>query len=370
MGQQGTAVGRSYIRLMNFHNMKLLFVTQKMDKDDSVLGAYHGWVIELAKRFENITVICLFEGKHELPENVSVYSLGKEKGEVSSLVYAIRFKKLAWKLRHEYDAVFVHMNQEYILIAGCLWKLLGKRIYMWRNHYAGSWATDLAAAFCTKVFCTSRYSYTAKYKKTVFMPVGIPISRFNTDSSIVRMPRSILFLSRIAPSKHPDILLEALVLLKQKGIAFTASFYGDPIPENESYYDFLKQKSESAGLSEVVKFHAGIPNAETPDVYRAHEIFVNCSPSGMFDKTIFEAAASGCLVLASSKDFAALAGEQFYFDRPESLAKRLETMLALSASEEEKIDLQMQFLAQKQSLATLVDSLVREIVPVQKSLSV
>ena len=70
------------------------------------------------------------------------------------------------------------MNQEYVLIAGWLWKLLGKRTYLWRNHYAGSWLTDVAAVFCTKVFCTSKHSYTVKYKKTVLMPVGVDTERF------------------------------------------------------------------------------------------------------------------------------------------------------------------------------------------------
>ena len=35
----------------------------------------------------------------------------------------------------------------------------------------------------------------------------------------------------------------------------------------------------------------GIPYAEAPALYRTYDIFVNQSPSGMFDKTIFEAMA-------------------------------------------------------------------------------
>ncbi|MSU74856.1 hypothetical protein EXS57_03740, partial [Candidatus Kaiserbacteria bacterium] len=153
--------------------MKLLIVTQALDQDDVILSVYHNWVDELARHFERIEVICLKEGRHELPANVRVHSLGKERGAVMRGIYVWRFLSLAWRFRTEYNAVFVHMNQEYILIAGWLWKLLGKPIYLWRNHYAGSWFTDVAAAFCTKIFCTSKHSYTAKYKKTVLMPVGV-----------------------------------------------------------------------------------------------------------------------------------------------------------------------------------------------------
>src|SRR3989344_2582413 len=99
--------------------MRLLICTQAVDKDDRVLGFFHTWLIEFAKHFKQITIICLKEGAHTLPNNVLVYSLGKEKGHpphLSKLVYAWRFVRLAWKLRKNYDAVFVHMNQEYVLL--------------------------------------------------------------------------------------------------------------------------------------------------------------------------------------------------------------------------------------------------------------
>ena len=116
--------------------MKLFVVTQAVDSEDPVLGFFVRWVAELAKHFERIEVVCLKEGEHDLPKNVRVHSLGKPssakatEGTGAQLVlrfrYAVRFKLLAWRLRREYDAVFVHMNQEYVLLAGWLWKLLGK----------------------------------------------------------------------------------------------------------------------------------------------------------------------------------------------------------------------------------------------------
>ena len=58
--------------------MRLLFITQKVDKDDDVLGVYHEWIAGLAEKLEKVSVICLYRGRVELPDNVSVYSLGKE----------------------------------------------------------------------------------------------------------------------------------------------------------------------------------------------------------------------------------------------------------------------------------------------------
>lgn len=303
--------------------MRLLIVTQAVDKNHPVLGFFHGWIIELAQGAEHVEVICLWEGEHALPENVRVHSLGKEHGTQSRAAYIYRFLSLVWSLRNEYDSAFVHMNQEYILIAGWLWKLLGKRISMWRNHWAGSLLTDIAAAFCTNVFCTSKHSYTVKYKKTMLMPVGVDTARFFPDKRVARVPRSILFLSRMAPSKRPDLLIEALGIMKGKDVAFTATFVGSPTPEDALFYEKLKLRAHMSGLDETVTFRSGVSNDLTPDIYRAHDVFVNTSKSGMFDKTLFEAAAAGCRVLASSEDWREMAGEESYFDTASALAERL-----------------------------------------------
>lgn len=304
--------------------MRLLVVTQAVDRTNPVLGFFHRWLEELAKQYDALEVICLYEGEHDLPQNVRIHSLGKEHGERSKFAYGFTFIHLAFTLRSQYDSVFVHMNQEYLLVAGWLWKLLDKRMYLWRNHYAGSLLTDIASAFCTKVFCTSKYSYTAKYRKTVLMPVGVDTDRFYVNSQVERLPQSILFLGRISPSKHPDLLIEALGILKRESVTFTASIYGSALPQDAAYAAELERRTEELDLAEVVTFYPGIPNSKTPDIYRAHEVFVNASPSGMFDKTLFEAAASGCVVLTSSRDFAQLAGDRYWFAEGDA------TMLAAS----------------------------------------
>lgn len=335
---------------------KLLFVTQVMDKSDSVLGAYHGWVSELAKHVGHITVICLYEGEHTLPSNVRVFSLGKERGRAPAFVYALRFLALVWKLRHTYDAVFVHMNQEYILLAGVTWRLLGKRVYLWRNHYAGSFLTDIAALLCTKVFCTSKHSYTAKYAKTVFMPVGVDTSRFHVGASISRVPHSILFLARIAPSKRPDLFVEALGILRSQGVKFIASLYGSPLKEDMVFYEQLKKQAATLDLQDCLTFCPGVPNREASAVFANHEIFVNCSPSGMFDKTIFEALGAGCIVLARSLDFRDHAGNEFYFDSSEELTERLEGVLARPPS-----TVALRALTERNSLETLGKALTKAL---------
>lgn len=343
--------------------MKLLILTQKVDKEDPVLGFFHSWILELSKNSEKISVICLEKGNFDLPRNVEVFSLGKESGR-SKIKYLKNFFNLIIGLHREYNSVFVHMNQEYILLGGFIWKIMGKKVFMWRNHHAGSILTDIAALFCKKVFCTSKFSYTAKYKKTEFMPVGIDTSVFNTELRIKNYELSknkILFLSRMSPIKRPELLIEALGILNKKNIGFVCDFYGDSLPKDEDYYNSLKNKSAETGLNKQINFYKGVPNYETPKIYSEHDIFVNLSSSGMYDKTIFEAMACGCLILASNDNLRGQIGDEFVFkqENVEELAIKLKKMLEYTEDQRTDAVKELKNFAEKHSLKALIDKLVK-----------
>ncbi|MHB9019331.1 MAG: glycosyltransferase, partial [Minisyncoccota bacterium] len=236
--------------------MKLLILTQKIDINDPILGFFHRWVEEFSKNCEKVTVICLEKGEYSLPENVKVLSLGKESLKIKNckleiikkFIYAINFYRYIWKERKNYDAVFVHMNQEYILLGWKLWKLLGKKIMLWRNHPYGSLLTNFAVLVSDRVFCTSKYAYTAKFKKTEIMPVGIDTYLFKRRSEIKKIPNSVLFLGRISPIKNPDVLIESLNLLNKDRVDFNAFIVGDPLPKDKKYYDGLVSKIKKYNL--------------------------------------------------------------------------------------------------------------------------
>lgn len=279
--------------------MKLLIITQKVDRNDDVLGFFHNWLVEFSGYYEKITVICLWEGEHNLPTNVKVLSLGKEKSP-SLFKYIYRFYWYILRERNNYDAVFVHMNQEYVLLGGLLWKLLGKKITMWRNHAKGNWMTSLAVFLSDKVFCTSPQSFTAKYKKTKIMPVGVDTGFFKPNSLIRKKKNSILFLGRIDPVKNVDTFIEALKSLKDGGIEFYATIAGSSSDKNADYEKKIRNKVSAFGLENSVTFTGAVSQPETLKLYREHELYVNLTPSGSMDKTIFEALASGSAVLVSN----------------------------------------------------------------------
>lgn len=281
--------------------MKLLVITQKVDRDDPVLGFFHSWLAQFAKQFDEILVVCLEEGHHELPVNVKVLSLGKEHNQ-SKLDYIERFYSYIWKYRKRYDAVFVHMNEEYVLLGAILWRFLGKKVTFWRNHPEGTFLTKIAVAFSHQVFCTSPSSFTAKFGKTILMPVGVDTELFVPqlgDSSAKK--NSLLLLGRISPIKNVDLFVEVIRLVWKKGVSVEGKIVGDTSPRDVGYLDKVRNLVNTYDLSKNITFSSGMNHKDTVSEYMTHEIFINLTPPGSLDKTIFEAMSCARPVVFRSK---------------------------------------------------------------------
>lgn len=341
--------------------MKLLVITQKVDSQDPILGFFHRWLEEFAKHCEQVVVICLQKGHYDLPNNVKVYSLGKEQ-KISKWRYILNFYKILFKERKNYQSVFVHMNQEYVLLAGLIWRLTGKKIILWRNHPAGDFLANIAIALAQVVCCTSKQSYTARFKKTKIMPVGIDTDQYSRLDDIVKQKNSILFLGRISPIKHPEILLQALEILHQRGINFSAHFFGEPLAKHQEFYESLKEQTKNKGLDKMVFWHSSVLPQDTAKIYNQFEIFVNLTTSGSFDKTIFEAMACQTIILASNESLRGEISPQLIFEYQDSqdLADKIQNIFLLS--EEQKLSLAnglRGLVVQKHNLKILITELIK-----------
>jgi len=332
--------------------MKLLILTQKVDKNDPVLGFFHRWIREFAKHFEEISVVALGVGEYDLPENVRVYSLGKESG-ASRLTYVFNFYRYVFTLR--YDAVFVHASEEYVMLGGLLWRLAGKKVVLRRIFKTGSWMTPVACAIVNTLDCTSHESFTARYSKAVYTSVGIDTGLFSLGEKPAES-LSILFLGRIDPVKRVEVFLDAMRLLSQRGITAHADIYGDPTPGHEAYAQDLKRKY--ADLANV-SFYPSVPNTQTPPLYRSHAVYVNITPSGSLDKTIGEAMACGAAVVCMNDSVRdVLPKELMAGDTAETTAQAIRAALEMDADARRALAYQCsEWIEREQSLTLLAQKL-------------
>ena len=342
--------------------MRLLILTQKMDINDPILGFFHNWVQKLASNFEKIWVVCLEKGKYHLPQNVEVFSLGKE-NKKSRFFYLVKFFNLCLFQSLNYDSVFVHMNQEYVLLGGIFWKFLGKKIYFWRNHPKGNVLTRTAVFLSEKIFYTSPESYTARFKNAEIMPVGIDTEKFKPGISNLRIKNSILSLGRISPIKNIEGMIKAVEILKQKGVGVKLDIVGDPV--NKEDFSYLEQLKVAAGRladSETIKFLSAVPNDKTPDLYRQHQLFLNLTPTGSFDKSILEAVACGCLPIVANQSLDSVFDELKTLTQPEQIADKISQWLNTESKIDSKKTEELQkYVLLNHSLSALIDQLVAQI---------
>lgn len=292
--------------------MRLLIVTQKVNKDDPILGFFHRWIIEFAKHCESIVVICLEEGVHELPVNVRVLSLGKElsvaSGQwsvVSKFRWLINFYRYIWRERNSYDAVFVHMNPIYVVFGGIIWRLMRKNIYMWYTHKHVDQKLKIAQGFVRKIFTASKESFRLSSDKVIVTGHGIdtdyyvPIPRPDEHDSI-----KLITVGRVAPVKNVDLIVDSFTELRKNRSDMSLTIVGGATTSaDKKYFENLKHSVVESGLSGLISFTGPVAPQEILLYLQDSDIFVNMSNTGSLDKAVLEAMACGLITVSSNEAF-------------------------------------------------------------------
>ena len=335
--------------------MKLLIITQKVNQEDSVLGFFHSWIREFASRFEKVTVICLEKGAYDLPKNVEVFSLGKEEYKIQNTRYQIdkkifftlRFLWLVWKMRKDYNIVFVHMNPEYVVLGGSLWRVLGKRIGLWYVHRQTNLKLRIAEKLAHVIFSTTPEAFRLESNKIHFLGHGIDFSLFPRKGNIMEEDGvfQIVHVGRITPIKNLDILIEAgTILNKTLNGNFRILLAGAPSTVSDIAYEAkLKELVRKHNLQDKVLFLGEVPFGRIGKLYKDAHVSVNLTPTGGMDKAVLESIASGTLALSANRAFQNLFGEDAgylsYNERdPEDIARKIKVINEMGAIQRMEIE--------------------------------
>ena len=304
--------------------MRLLIVTQKVDINDDILGFFHRWIEEFSKHCERVTVICLQKGEYKLPENVNVYSLGKEIKQ-SRIAYLLNFYSLIWKKREEYDVVFVHMNPEYVVLGGLVWKLLKKKTALWYTHKSVTLWLRIAEKLADKIFTASKESFRLPSKKLEIIGHGIDIEFFTPDQNL---PRGNHWLSvgRLTASKRHDLAIRAA---HEASVPLRIAGEGS---EREN----LKKLAEE--LRADVAFLGPLTQARLRDEYRRAAKLIHRSETGSLDKVVLEAAACGCPVDTTDSALVQLPLSPEYVRERHSLYSLIPTIIRRTGSKLKSIE--------------------------------
>lgn len=109
----------------------------------------------------------------------------------------------------------------------------------------------------------------------------------------------IAYASLISHYKGADTLIEALFLLRQRGVPFTCDLAGDST--EPGFVETLKQRLDAAGLSERVRFHGYLPPEKLGLLFNTCNTLVFPSRcEEVFGKTGLEGMAAGLTLLSTA----------------------------------------------------------------------
>lgn len=309
--------------------MKLLIVTQKVDRKDDNIGSFHRWVEEFARDTDEVVVIANAAGDFDLPKNVSLYSLEKEKGTHRVL----RWWRFLIFFSREYagaDAVFFHMMPEFVIAASPF--LVARRVpsALWYVHKSVTWKLRWAEWLVHYIFTASALSFRLPSKKVIYTGHAIDTAFFYPASQNPPGGIHLLTVGRISPIKDIETIIRACAILKSAwDRPWSCTVVGGPaMARDVKYFESLVSFVRSLGLESFVHFNGAVSYLETPEIYRTHDMFLSMSTTGSIDKAVLEAMSSGLSVITANEAFKEILPVRSFLElrSPEALAERIKAL--------------------------------------------
>jgi len=348
--------------------MRLLIVTQKVDKNDEVLGFFHRWLEEFAKLSDEVTVLCLSAGDADLPKNVSIYTFGKK----WRIFKIYKFWELFFRHYARADAVFFHMCPEFVLAASPFLISRKRSSALWYVHKSVTRNLKVAERLVKWIFTASELSFRLPSKKVIYTGHAIDTEAFNPtinsqpltfNQQISSGGVKVLCIGRISPVKDLETVIRACGILKNSWQrSWSLSIVGGPAMERDKeYLESLKSLVSSLGLENFVHFSGPRSYTEAPEIYRDHDLFISTSTTGSMDKSVLEAMSSGLTVIIANEAFQSLLPEKYFLEKrsPEFLAERVKAL----ADENRPNTFLRNLVIKNHSLEKTIDHIVKVLTP-------
>jgi glycosyltransferase involved in cell wall biosynthesis len=325
--------------------MRVLMLTRRVDREDWLAGFAHTWIERLARhpQIDHLDVICLERGAVDLPPNVHVASMGKERG-YGRLRELAEFRRALLDVIGQADVLFGHMIPRYALVAAP-WALAHRvPVVQWYTHRQPTAELRLVHALAARIVSATPESYPLPAEKVVYLGHGIDMARFCPPPEPVAEPL-IVSVGRLSPIKHYEALIEAVALLaKRPGYeGVRAVIAGGTTPQHgDAYRQALIDLAGARGVSDRIEFAGPVPHHEIHNLYQQAALSVNLCPTGGADKAVLESMACGLPVVVRNETFLPLLGDDADglwspdLD-PEQVADRLAGLLDRSAEARREI---------------------------------
>ncbi|MBI2121757.1 MAG: glycosyltransferase family 4 protein [Candidatus Sungbacteria bacterium] len=312
--------------------MRLLIVTQKVDKNDENLGPFYYWFEEFKKHCSSVTVIAAVRGGSSPPAGVEVFTFGKDEGR-GRMMRIWKFWEIFSYHYARSDAVFFHQIPEFVLAASPFILSLRRPSGLWYAHKSVTTRLKFAERMVDYIFTSSAEGFRLPSKKVLYVGQAIRTDFFAPLANFIGSNRQglrLITVGRIAPVKNYEAIIGACAMLKEKWPRpWSLSIVGGPmLARDKEYLESLKKMVEGKGLVSYVSFYGPRPYAELPEILREHDMFLNTSGTGSLDKAILDAMSSGLTVITSNEAYRNILPPQYFLEEPNPalLAERIRTL--------------------------------------------
>jgi glycosyltransferase involved in cell wall biosynthesis len=317
-----------------------------------VLGFFHRWLQEFALHCTEVTVIAQSVGSYELPANVLVVSLGKERGNPLFL-QVIRFWWLSVLMARRYRRVLVHMTPVWVVLGWPVWLLLRASVFLWYEVRRGGVILQLAVYLARRTFTATPAGLPFPSKRAIVTGHGIDTELF-AQSIDQRDPDLVVAVGRVTGIKHYDQILACFrelpshMRLRIVGGVVT----GSDVTVLASLESLIRQWHLTGRVMISTLSHGNVAM-----LLRQASLMLHASQGGL-DKVVLEAMAAGCPIVSTGLASAHVLPERCIATHKDFSGK---AKAILDLSSEEKSALQRELrrtIEEKHSLHALVPRLV------------
>ena len=347
--------------------MRLLFITQVLDRQDPILGFTVRWIEGLAKHAEAVRVMALEVGDTSgLPDHVDWRVIGRE----GRLGRWLRFRgHLGEAFRDGFGHVLTHMVPRYSLLAAGPARRAGARHFMWYTHAGVDRRLRRAVGLVERAFTASPDSLRLEFPGKTVTGHGIDLAALPLRPAEEGEPIVLLSAGRMTPAKDPLTVLEAVALLRGSGHPVELEWAGGTLAQGDpAYAREVEGRIDSLGLAEHVRLLGPVPHDQMPEVFARSTAFLSTSRTGSVDKVVLEAMATGRPAVTSNASFEWVfeplgreLSEQLRFPEGDAnaLAARVEGLLARGRVERDALGRELRSLVEERHE---VDRLMRRLV--------
>lgn len=291
----------------------LLIFNLAVDEDDTVLGFTSAWIRALAQKAKSVCVITMRTGRFNLPNNVQVCSVGKEKG-YNDIQRTFEFYRCLFKVLRTQNitACFSHMMPLFSAMAGPILRAYHIPLVTWYAHPQLTGTLKLAHYMSNRMVASVATAYPYHHDKLTVIGQGIDTELFSPGEATYSNEQAIILCAgRISRVKDHMTLIKAVALLKERmKKPFQIVILGDPLGiDGQVYKAELENQITTLGLESIVRFEPGVTATALVDWYRRCKVHVNLTPTGFGDKVAWEAMSCGCPCLVANEGFRETLGE-------------------------------------------------------------